>query len=117
MTVRETAVLWAETVWGRPVAAVRPLSGGWTSDISLSTGSRHPGGPSSLDVAHCTTYLAMLHGLGVADRFGQAHRALDADAHDPDEARYWSVTDIFGYLPGPSKIIEPWRALDRGSPY
>jgi aminoglycoside phosphotransferase (APT) family kinase protein len=70
-------------------------------------------GPSSLDVAHCSTYLAMLHGRGVAERFVQAYRALDPDAEDPDEARYWSVMDIVGYLPGPSKMIEPWRALGR----
>jgi aminoglycoside phosphotransferase (APT) family kinase protein len=37
MTVRDAAVAWAETVWGRPVATVRPLSGGWTSDILLLT--------------------------------------------------------------------------------
>src|SRR5689334_17197540 len=29
----DTAVRWAESVWGRRVTAVQPLTGGWTSTV------------------------------------------------------------------------------------
>jgi len=61
-------------------------------------------GPAALDVAHCATYLAMLHGPDAAYRFREAYGDTGTD-------RYWAVMDIVGYLPGPAKIIEPWRDL------
>ena len=70
-------------------------------------------GPAALDVAHCATYLAMLHGLDVAHRFVRAYHCLDPDRGDPRDDRYWATMDIVGYLPGPAKIVQPWRDLGR----
>jgi aminoglycoside phosphotransferase (APT) family kinase protein len=67
-------------------------------------------GPRALDVAHCTTYLAMLHGQEAAGRFETAYRRL-TDDHDDDRARYWRVMDVVGYLPDPTKVAQPWRDL------
>ena len=70
-------------------------------------------GPRALDVAHCTTYLAMLRGQEAAARFAAAYRGL-ADGHgEDDHARYWQVMDVVGYLPDPTKVVQPWRDLGR----
>ena len=61
-------------------------------------------GPAQLDIAHCRTYLAMLHGPEAAHRFGELVRA----------GRYWDLLDIAGYLPDPVKVVAPWR--DQGRP-
>ncbi|GAB2586930.1 hypothetical protein Aab01nite_50890 [Paractinoplanes abujensis] len=58
-------------------------------------------GPAALDVAHATTYLAMLHGVPAAERFARACGTA--------EVRYWSVMDVVGYLPDPVKVAQPWR--------
>lgn len=71
-------------------------------------------GPAGLDVAHCTTYLAMLHGPDAADAFVSAYREhTDGFRDDPGDQRYWQVMDIVGYLPDPSKVVQPWRELGR----
>jgi aminoglycoside phosphotransferase (APT) family kinase protein len=70
-------------------------------------------GPRGLDVAHCTTYLAMLHGSEVAARFAEVHGGLAGRADDADEQRYWDVMDVVGYLPDPVKVVQPWRDLGR----
>lgn len=73
-------------------------------------------GPRALDVAHCTTYLAMLHGQEAAARFAAAYRGL-ADCHGEDDpARYWQVMDVVGYLPDPTKVVQPWRDLGHEVP-
>jgi len=66
-------------------------------------------GPAWLDVAHCTTYLAMLHGAEAATRFTDAYRKLDPAAATTTDPRYWEVLDIVGYLPDPTKVAQPWR--------
>jgi aminoglycoside phosphotransferase (APT) family kinase protein len=66
-------------------------------------------GPSGLDVAHCTTYLAMLHGTETAERFVESYRTLDGAALDDRNQSYWDVMDIVGYLPDPTKVAQPWR--------
>ena len=83
----------------------------------LWTGSRITGvvdwvetswGPAGLDVAHCATYLALLHGPEAASRFVAAYGALDHDSQ-----RYWDVLDAVGYLPDPTKVATPWRQAGR----
>ena len=68
-------------------------------------------GPAGLDVAHATTYLAMLHGEEAAHRFGAAYRRRGADLGEPGDQRYWEVMDLVGYLPDPAKVAQPWRDL------
>ncbi len=65
-------------------------------------------GPAGLDVAHCATYLALLHGPEAATRFVAAYGAADDEAQ-----RYWDVLDCVGYLPDPTKVATPWREAGR----
>ncbi|GAA2138558.1 hypothetical protein GCM10009844_06650 [Nocardioides koreensis] len=65
-------------------------------------------GPAELDVAHCRTYLAMLHGPETASGFEEAYAARAAD-HDPGNQRHWDLLDIVGHLPDPVKVAQPWR--------
>lgn len=66
-------------------------------------------GPACLDVAHASTYLAMLHGAETATMFTDAYHHRSGVRHDDDELRYWNVLDIVGYLPDPAKVVQPWR--------
>lgn len=68
-------------------------------------------GPAALDVAHATTYLAMLHGLQAAEHFGSLYDDLAPGRAQTSGRRYWQVMDIVGYLPDPSKVTRPWREL------
>ena len=70
-------------------------------------------GPRALDVAHCTTYLAMLHGPEAGRRFAEIHGRLSGEPADGEEQRYWDVMDVVGYLPDPKKVVQPWRDLGR----
>lgn len=71
-------------------------------------------GPADLDVAHCSTALALLHGpkygLDFRERY-EAHggRTL-ADA--PDHL-YWRLLDALHYCPDAAKLAGPWRDLGR----
>ena len=66
-------------------------------------------GPAYLDVAHASTYLAMLHGIEAAAKFADAYCHQASDRYDDDALRYWNVMDIVGYLPDPAKVVQPWR--------
>ena len=70
-------------------------------------------GPAALDVAHCMTYLAMLHGACASGRFLDAYSSLAPSMGKASDVRYWAVMDIVGYLPGPAKIVQPWRDLGK----
>lgn len=59
-------------------------------------------GPAWLDVAHCRTYLAMLHGPDTAAAFADRYGTGRASS-------YWDCMDIVGYLPDPVKVVQPWR--------
>ena len=60
-------------------------------------------GPPDLDVAHAMTNFAMLHDLDSADAFALAYRRHGGVVEeDPDAARFWSVSDILGFLPDPA---------------
>lgn len=71
-------------------------------------------GPADLDVAHCSTALALLHGpehgLGFRGRYeAQGGRRL---AENPDHL-YWRLLDALGYAPDATKLAGPWRELGR----
>lgn len=70
-------------------------------------------GPAALDVAHASTYLAMLHGPHVAQRFAAEYDEQTGDQPPDPDPLYWQVLDIVGYLPGPTKVAQPWRELGR----
>ncbi|MFI7409914.1 alpha/beta fold hydrolase [Streptomyces sp. NPDC049627] len=71
-------------------------------------------GPADLDVAHCSTALALLHGpehgLAFRDRY-EAHggrRLAAAGDH-----LYWRLLDALAYSPDAEKLAGPWRELGR----
>ncbi|WP_405879322.1 alpha/beta fold hydrolase [Streptomyces sp. NBC_01136] len=71
-------------------------------------------GPADLDVAHCSTALALLHGeaygLGFRARY-EAHggrRLADGEDH-----LYWRLLDALAYSPDAEKLAVPWRDLGR----
>ncbi|WBP90959.1 aminoglycoside phosphotransferase family protein [Kitasatospora cathayae] len=71
-------------------------------------------GPSDLDVAHCSTTLALLHGapagLALADAYEQAGGTLTADGRDH---LYWRLLDALAFAPDAEKVAVPWRELGR----
>ncbi len=81
-------------------------------------------GPADLDVAHCMSHLAGLHGVDAALAFRRAYvdqgGLLDRDA---DAARYWQLLDLVAFLPDPSgreggaarvTAEQTWAAHGRG---
>jgi len=71
-------------------------------------------GPADLDVAHCSTALALLHGaaygLGFRERY-EAHggrQLAEGTAH-----LYWRLLDALAYSPDAEKFAVPWRELGR----
>ncbi|MCX3288373.1 alpha/beta fold hydrolase [Streptomyces sp. NEAU-H22] len=71
-------------------------------------------GPADLDVAHCSTALALLHGpeygLGFRERYeARGGRRL---AGDPEHL-YWRLLDALAYVPDAAKLAGPWRELGR----
>ncbi|MFE3031043.1 alpha/beta fold hydrolase [Streptomyces canus] len=71
-------------------------------------------GPADLDVAHCSTALALLHGpeqgLAFRERY-EAHGGLGL-ADGPDHL-YWRLLDALAYCPDAAKPAGPWRELGR----
>ncbi|GGT20014.1 hypothetical protein GCM10010271_23800 [Streptomyces kurssanovii] len=71
-------------------------------------------GPADLDVAHCSTALALLHGpeegLRFADRYAAAGGRL---AEDPADHLYWRMLDALAFAPDAEKVAVPWRELGR----
>jgi aminoglycoside phosphotransferase (APT) family kinase protein len=71
-------------------------------------------GPADLDVAHCSTTLALLHGpdegLRFADRYAAAGGRL---AEDPADHLYWRMLDALAFAPDAEKVAVPWRELGR----
>ncbi|MFE6905698.1 phosphotransferase family protein [Streptomyces erythrochromogenes] len=70
-------------------------------------------GPADLDVAHCATALALLHGvpagMGFADRYVAAGGSLD----DGTAHLYWRLLDALAFAPDAEKVAVPWRELGR----
>jgi aminoglycoside phosphotransferase (APT) family kinase protein len=71
-------------------------------------------GPADLDVAHCSTTLALLHGveagMGLADRYVAAGGVL---TENPADHLYWRVLDALGFAPDGEKVAVAWRELGR----
>jgi aminoglycoside phosphotransferase (APT) family kinase protein len=79
-------------------------------------------GPADLDVAHCASNLATLHGAEVAEAFTGAYVAAGGElAEDRDARVYWRLLDLVGFLPVGGResgatedtIRATWRAHGR----
>ncbi|WP_265446471.1 phosphotransferase family protein [Flexivirga meconopsidis] len=71
-------------------------------------------GPADLEVAHCATNLALLHGPAWGLRFVDAYeRAGGALAAEPGARRYWLVRDVLAASEELREISTPWRELGR----
>ncbi|MBM7439595.1 phosphotransferase family protein [Streptomyces sp. HB132] len=68
-------------------------------------------GPADLDVAHCSTALALLHGpeeaMRLADLYVAAGGVLSGD---PSAHLYWRVLDALAFS-NVEKVARPWREL------
>ncbi|WP_190021522.1 phosphotransferase family protein [Streptomyces hiroshimensis] len=71
-------------------------------------------GPADLDVAHCSTATALLHGvqagMQVAVHYAAAGGAL---SDDPAAHLYWRLLDALAFAPDAEKVAVPWRELGR----
>ncbi|MEU6082623.1 aminoglycoside phosphotransferase family protein [Streptomyces sp. NPDC047108] len=71
-------------------------------------------GPADLDVAHCSSAMALLHGaragMELAERYAAAGGRLDPD---PAAQLYWRVLDALAFGPDAEKVAGPWRELGR----
>ncbi|MFJ3628194.1 phosphotransferase family protein [Streptomyces albidoflavus] len=71
-------------------------------------------GPADLDVAHCSTALALLHGIPAGMRFADRYVAAGGTlAEDGTAHRYWRLLDALGFTPDAEKVAVPWRELGR----
>ncbi len=62
-------------------------------------------GPADLDVAHCASFLAGLHGVAAAHAFRQAYVERGGRlAQDPRAAAYWQLLDLVAFLPTPTGL-------------
>ncbi|MBP0459971.1 phosphotransferase family protein [Streptomyces montanisoli] len=90
---------------------------------SVPTGTRISGvvdwaaaswGPADLDVAHCATNLALLHGPVWGQRFTEAYeKAGGALAATADERLYWLVRDALASSEEVSSVAQAWRDAGR----
>ncbi|GAA3591377.1 phosphotransferase family protein [Kribbella ginsengisoli] len=71
-------------------------------------------GPADLDVAHCSTALALLHGVEAGREFSSLYAAAGGrDLARADDHRYWLLLDALAFAPDAEKVAEPWRDLGR----
>ncbi|MFF9771904.1 phosphotransferase family protein [Streptomyces sp. NPDC014636] len=71
-------------------------------------------GPADLDVAHCSTALALLHGIPAGMRFVDHYVAAGGTlAEDGTAHFYWRLLDALGFAPDAEKVAVPWRELGR----
>ncbi|MFH9756171.1 phosphotransferase family protein [Streptomyces griseus] len=71
-------------------------------------------GPADLDVAHCSTALALLHGVPVGMRLADHYVAAGGTlSDDPADHLYWRVLDALAFAPDAEKVAEPWREIGR----
>ncbi|MEU5888821.1 aminoglycoside phosphotransferase family protein [Streptomyces sp. NPDC047461] len=71
-------------------------------------------GPADLDVAHCSTNLALLHGPAWGARFAEAYEeAGGVLAATPGERLYWRLLDALAFAPGAQSAARPWREAGR----
>ncbi|MFE9643655.1 phosphotransferase family protein [Streptomyces sp. NPDC006365] len=71
-------------------------------------------GPADLDVAHCSTALALLHGVPAGMRFADRYVAAGGTlSEDPAAHLYWRLLDALAFAPDAEKVAVPWRELNR----
>ncbi|WP_217201285.1 phosphotransferase family protein [Streptomyces buecherae] len=71
-------------------------------------------GPADLDVAHCSTALALLHGVPAGMRFADRYVAAGGTLTEDGTAHlYWRLLDALGFAPDAEKVAVPWRELGR----
>ncbi len=71
-------------------------------------------GPPDLDVAHCSTTLALLHGVTAGMHFADAYvSAGGALATAPEAHLYWRLLDALAFAPDAEKVAVSWRELGR----
>ncbi|WP_405835526.1 phosphotransferase [Streptomyces platensis] len=71
-------------------------------------------GPADLDVAHCSTNLALLHGPAWGLRFAEAYEeAGGVLAAAASERLYWQVRDGLACSEEVQQVAQPWREAGR----
>ncbi|MGW9027789.1 phosphotransferase family protein [Streptomyces sp. NPDC055722] len=71
-------------------------------------------GPADLDVAHCSTNLALLHGPAWGLRFAEAYEeAGGVLAAATSERLYWQVLDGLAFSEDVQLVAQPWREAGR----
>ncbi|GAA5609506.1 aminoglycoside phosphotransferase family protein [Streptomyces platensis] len=71
-------------------------------------------GPADLDVAHCSTNLALLHGPAWGLRFAEAYEeAGGVLAAAASERLYWQVRDGLACSEEVQRVAQPWREAGR----
>ncbi|MFE4214313.1 phosphotransferase family protein [Streptomyces sp. NPDC056844] len=71
-------------------------------------------GPADLDVAHCSTALALLYGAQEGMRLADSYLARGGTlSDDPAAHLYWRVLDALAFAPDAEKVAVPWRELGR----
>ncbi|MFG3258638.1 phosphotransferase family protein [Streptomyces sp. NPDC048172] len=71
-------------------------------------------GPADVDVAHCSTILALLHGPEWGHRFAGAYEeAGGVLAATVGERRYWQVRDALAFSEEVRLVARPWREAGR----
>lgn len=71
-------------------------------------------GPADLDVAHCSTILALLHGPAWGLRFPEAYEeAGGVLAAAANERLYWRVRDGLACSEEVQQVAQPWREAGR----
>ncbi|MFC5833401.1 phosphotransferase family protein [Nonomuraea insulae] len=71
-------------------------------------------GPADLDVAHCSTNLALLHGPAWGLRFAEAYeQAGGVLAAATSERLYWQVRDGLAFSEEVRLVAQPWREAGR----
>ncbi|MGW4892521.1 phosphotransferase family protein [Kitasatospora sp. NPDC004240] len=71
-------------------------------------------GPADLDVAHCATNLALLHGPAWGLRFTEAYQEAGGTlAAAADERLYWQVREPLAFSEEVPWVTQPWREAGR----
>ncbi|MER7112426.1 alpha/beta fold hydrolase [Streptomyces sp. NPDC000229] len=71
-------------------------------------------GPADLDVAHCSTALALLYGVERGLRFAEWYVVHGGVLSGDAEARlYWRLLDALAFAPDADKVGRSWRELGR----
>jgi aminoglycoside phosphotransferase (APT) family kinase protein len=72
-------------------------------------------GPADLDVAHCSTNLALLHGPPWGLRFAEEYeKAGGVLAAAPQERLYWRLLDALAFAAAAPWVARPWQEAGRG---